>query len=219
MKNQLGAVLFDLDGVIVDTAKYHYLAWKKLADQEGIYFDEIINERLKGVSRMASLDIILERSGKSYSSAQKQAFAETKNNWYLEMIQQLTPSEILPGVIQFLSSLLRDGIKAAVCSASKSAAFIIEKLELNSYFNAIVGGKDVKNSKPDPEVFLVGSERLEIPPAGCLVIEDAAAGIEAAKRAGMKSLGIGSRDILANADVVYHNMTEFTLGDVKLLFE
>ncbi|HEX3045668.1 MAG TPA: beta-phosphoglucomutase [Bacillota bacterium] len=219
MKTQLGAVLFDLDGVIVNTAKYHYLAWKKLADQEEIYFDEAINERLKGVSRMASLEIILERSQKSYSSAQKEAFAETKNNWYLDMIQQLTPTEILPGVIEFLSSLLRDSIKSAVCSASKSAAFIIEKLELTKYFNTIVGGKDVKNSKPDPEVFLVGSERLEIPPAECLVIEDAAAGIEAAKRAGMKSLGIGSRVILANADMVYHDMTEFTLNDVKLLFE
>ncbi|MCL6588819.1 MAG: beta-phosphoglucomutase [Firmicutes bacterium] len=219
MKTKLEAVLFDLDGVIVDTAKYHYLAWKRLACREGIDFDETVNERLKGVSRMASLEIILEKSRKIYTAAEKEVLAGIKNNWYLEMIKQLTPAEILPGVIDFLESLRKDHIKAAVCSASKSAALIIKKLELTGYFDTIVSGNDVKNSKPDPEVFLVGSQRLNITPAGCLVIEDAAAGIEAARRAGMKSLGIGNKDILAAADAVYNDMTGFTLSDIKRLFD
>ncbi len=218
MKAQLKAILFDLDGVIVDTAKYHYLAWKKLADREGIYFDEKINERLKGVSRMASLEIILERSSRVYSEEEKHKMTEVKNGWYREMIGQLTPNEILPGVIEFLDSLKESGIKSAVCSASKSAAFIIEKLGISQYFDTIVGGQDVTKSKPDPEVFLIAAERLNVLPCECVVFEDAYAGLEGAKRAGMKALGLGDPEVLTNADVVYRDMTEVTLEKVMKLF-
>ncbi|HHV98915.1 MAG TPA: beta-phosphoglucomutase [Clostridiaceae bacterium] len=219
MKAQLKAILFDLDGVIVDTAKYHYLAWKKLADREGIYFDEKINERLKGVSRMASLEIILERSTRAYSEQEKLEMTEIKNNWYREMIEQLRPDEILPGVIDFLNSLKMNGIKCAICSASKSAAFIIDKLGITQYFDTIVGGQDITKSKPDPEVFLVAAERLNTLPAECVVFEDAYAGIEGAKRAGMKAVGLGDPNILTNADIVCKDMTEITLEKVMKLFQ
>jgi len=215
MNYELKAVLFDLDGVIVDTAKFHYLAWKKLADQNGIYFDEDINERLKGVSRLASLNIILEKSDKEYTDFEKEQMAEIKNNWYLEMIEQLKENDVLPGVIDFLESLKNAGIKTSICSASKSAQFIIEKLNLLDYFDTIVGGGDVKNSKPDPEVFLIASERLAISPSCCLVFEDAYAGIEAGKAAGMKTLGIGDKNLLINADVVYKDMTEVSLENIR----
>ena len=218
MRSELKAVLFDLDGVIVDTAKYHYLAWKKLADIEGIYFDEKINERLKGVSRDASLEIILERSKKEYSPEEKEKMTETKNNWYLEMIGQLNPEEVLPGVIDFLRSLQGYGVKSAICSASKSAEFIIAKLGLTDYFDTIVGGNHVSKSKPDPEVFLLASERLRIHPHDCVVFEDAYAGIEGANRAEMKALGLGNSSILTNADVVYENMKDLTIADVEALF-
>lgn len=218
MKTQLKAALFDLDGVIVDTAKYHYLAWKKLADREGIYFDERINERLKGISRMASLEIILERSSRNYSDEEKQKMAELKNSWYLEMIGRLKPDEILPGVIEFLNSLKVNGIKSAVCSASKSALFIIDKLGITKYFDTIVGGHDITKSKPDPEVFLIAAERLNVHPGECVVFEDAYAGIEGAKKAGMKTVGLGDPDVLTNADVVYRDMTEVTFEKVMALF-
>jgi len=219
MKTQLKAVLFDLDGIIVDTAKYHYLAWKKLADREGIYFDEKINERLKGVSRMASLNIILERSSRVYSEEEKQKMTEIKNNWYREMIGQLKPDEILPGVVDFLKSLKKHGIKSAICSASKSTTFIADKLGITEYFDTIVGRQDITKSKPDPEVFLVAAERLGVLPGECVVFEDAYAGLEGAKSAGMKALGLGDPDILTNADVVYKDMTEVKLNKVMGLFK
>lgn len=218
MKSQLKAVLFDLDGVIVDTARYHYLAWKRLADREGIYFDEEINERLKGVSRMASLEIILERSGRKYTTEERSEMAEVKNNWYLEMIGLLKPGEVLPGVVDFLEALKAGGIKSAVCSASKSAGFIVDRLGLAGYFDTVVGGSDVTRPKPDPEVFLLAAERLGVKPCECVVLEDAYAGIAGAKKGGMVAVGLGSPDILTNADVVYASMEALTLEDIKKLF-
>lgn len=214
----LKAVLFDLDGVIVDTAKYHYVAWKALADRLGIYFDEEINERLKGVSRMASLEIILERTDKEYSEAEKEAFATEKNDNYVGMVKQITPAEILPGVTDFLDALTEAGIRSSVCSASRSAGMIIDLLELNDFFDAVLGGSDVKKPKPDPEIFELARDRFGVCSAECLVVEDAYAGIEAAKNAKMKALGIGDERILSNADVVYPDMTGFQLEDVQALF-
>jgi len=214
----LKAVLFDLDGVIVNTAKYHYIAWKELADKLGIYFDEDINERLKGVSRMASLEIILERAEKKYSGIKKEAFADEKNSRYVAMVKQLTPSEILPGVLDFLNELNAAGIRCAVCSASKSAGMIIDLLELNDYFDAVFGGADVTKPKPDPEIFILAQTRFGLAPEECLVIEDAFAGIEAAQTAGMRTMGIGDEKILTNADVVYRDMTCFSLADVYEFF-
>ena len=214
----LKAVLFDLDGVIVDTAKYHYIAWKQLADKLGIYFDEEINERLKGVSRMASLEIILERSRQKFSDEEKEVLATAKNNRYVAMVENITPAEILPGVMAFLQELKEAGVKSAVCSASKSAGMIIDLLELNGYFDAVLGGADVSRPKPDPEIFTLARDRFGLSSADCLVVEDAFAGIEAAKNAGMKALGIGDKTILTNAVVVYRDMTCFTLNDAQNLF-
>jgi beta-phosphoglucomutase len=214
----LKAVLFDLDGVIVDTAKYHYIAWKQLADKLGIYFDEEINERLKGVSRMASLEIILERSSKTYTEEEKEALATEKNDQYVSMVKRITPAEILPGVTVFLQSLKEAGIKSAVCSASKSAGMIIDLLDLNDFFDAVLGGADVTRPKPDPEIFTLARDRFGLTSDECLVVEDAFAGIEAAKNAGMKALGIGDKTILTNAVVVYRDMTDFTLEDAQKLF-
>jgi beta-phosphoglucomutase len=203
MSNAWKAGLFDLDGVIVDTAKYHYLAWKALADGLGIEFNTEINERLKGVSRMASLDIILEKSPKSFSPAEKEAMAEKKNNNYVEMIKRLQPDEILEGIPAFLDSLRAQGIKTAICSASKNADIILERLGLKSKFDTVVGGNDVSKSKPDPEVFLLAAKRFNVPPSECLVFEDAAAGVQAAKAGGMKAVGIGDPSQLGAADLVY----------------
>jgi beta-phosphoglucomutase len=214
----LKAVLFDLDGVIVDTAKYHYIAWKQLADKLGIYFDEEINERLKGVSRMASLEIILERSSKTYTEEEKEALATEKNDQYVSMVKRITPAEILPGVTDFLQELKDAGIKSAVCSASKSAGMIIDLLDLNDFFDAVLGGADVSRPKPDPEIFTLARDKFGLTSDECLVVEDAYAGIEAAKNAGMKALGIGDKTILTNAVVVYRDMTGFTLEDAQKLF-
>ena len=215
MPTPLQAALFDLDGVIVDTAKYHYLAWKALANHEGIDFDEKFNERLKGVSRMASLDIILEKASRAYSAAEKDALADKKNKQYVEMIKALKPDEILPGIPAFLEALRKGGIKTAICSASKNADMILERLELKSRFDTIVGGNDVSKSKPDPEVFLVAAKRLKIDNANCLVFEDALAGVEAAKSAGMKAVGIGDAKQLSIADLVYSNTGLLNLDEIK----
>jgi len=215
MSKQLQAVLFDLDGVIVDTAKYHYLAWKMIADQEGIPFDEHINERLKGVSRMASLDIILEKGKRVYSEQEKLKLAQVKNDAYVEMIGKLKPEEILPGVKNFLVALRDAGIKRAICSASKNAVMILDRLELTQFFDTIVSGNDTSRSKPDPEVFTMAAERFKLSPANCLVVEDAFAGVQGAKAGGMQALGIGDAKVLHNADMVYSSTALFNLAEIK----
>jgi len=215
MSQPIKAALFDLDGVIVDTAKYHYLAWKKLAEELGLPFDEHTNERLKGVSRMASLEIILESSQKQYTQAEKDAMAERKNANYVEMIKGLKPEEVLPGMPKFLKDLRAAGIKTSICSASKNAVMILENLQLIGEFDTIVSGNDTTRSKPDPQVFQIASERLGIGPDHCVVFEDAFAGVEAAKAAKMRAVGIGSDKVLTNADVVYSETGQVTLTSVK----
>lgn len=215
MSQPIKAALFDLDGVIVDTAKYHYLAWKKLAEGLGLPFDEHTNERLKGVSRMASLEIILESSPKQYTQAEKDAMAESKNANYVEMIKGLKPEEVLPGMPKFLKDLRGAGIKTSICSASKNAVMILENLQLIGEFDTIVSGNDTTRSKPDPEVFQIASDRLGIGPAECVVFEDAFAGVEAGKAAKMRTVGIGSAQVLHNADVVYGDTSQVTLASVK----
>ena len=185
------AVIFDLDGVIVTTDNCHYQAWKRMADEEGINFDRAINERLRGVSRMESLAIILEESAKPLLEQEKQDLAARKNRYYCEMIRKLTPRDIMPGVMEVLAALKRDGVKVAIGSSSKNASLILRRLELDSYFDAIVDGNDIGNSKPDPEVFLLAAEKMGVTPHDCIVVEDADAGIEAAKAGAMQVLGIG----------------------------
>lgn len=189
---ELKAVIFDLDGVIVSTDEYHYQAWKRLTGEEGIYFDRAINERLRGISRMESLEIILERSPKTYTIDEKNSLATRKNQYYRELLHNLTPEEILPGVRSLLDELKKEGIKIAVGSSSKNTPLILKQIGLDSYFDAVVDGNDIKRSKPDPEVFLLAAQRLGIPPENCLVVEDAEAGIQAALAGGMSVLGVGS---------------------------
>lgn len=212
---QLKAALFDLDGVIVDTARYHFQAWGQIAKDQGIPFDEHTNERLKGVSRMASLDIILEKGARKYSDAEKLALAQLKNDNYVRMIGTLTPADILPGVGAFLAELRGAGVKTAICSASKNAVMILERLGLLPSFDTVVSGNDTTRSKPDPEVFLIAAERFGLGGASCLVFEDAFAGIQGAKAAGMLAVGIGKLEILHNADLVYTGTAQLSLSDIR----
>ena len=185
------AVIFDLDGVICFTDKYHYQAWKALADRLGIYFDEVINNRLRGVSRMASLDIILERAQKSYTQEEKDAFAAEKNATYVELLQQMSPADLSDEVKGTLDALREGGYKLAIGSSSKNTKLILSRLGLGDFFDAISDGTNITRSKPDPEVFLMAAEMLSLPPEECLVVEDAKAGIQAAHAGGFRSAGIG----------------------------
>jgi beta-phosphoglucomutase len=211
------ACIFDLDGVIVDTAKYHYLAWKRLADQLGIIFNEDINERLKGVSRMDSLEIILELSKKSFTNEQKEEFASRKNKWYVEYISRMTPSEILPGSFEFISEIKKSNLKVAIGSASKNTPMILERVGLNGLFDAVADGNIVKKAKPDPEVFVKAAEMLNVNNDECVVFEDAAAGVKAALNAGMKCVGIGSQKILREAHLIISGLGEMNMEKLNSL--
>ena len=199
------AVIFDLDGVIVSTDDCHYRAWKKMADEEGIYFDREINNRLRGVSRMASLEIVLEKANREYSEKEKQEMAERKNNYYKELICELTPNDILTGVTEKLDELKENGIKIAIGSSSKNTPIILKQIGLDSYFDAVSDGNNITHSKPDPEVFLKAAEMLNIAPEDCMIVEDADAGIEAGKRADMKTLAVQGAN---GADFKAKNLAE-----------
>lgn len=186
------AVIFDLDGVIVTTDDCHYTAWKKMADDEGIYFDRKINERLRGVSRMQSLEIVLEKSDKAYTEQEKLALAAKKNAYYVDLIQKLTPHDVLGGVTENLKTLKEHGIKIAIGSSSKNTPIILNRIGLADYFDAVSDGNNIKKSKPDPEVFLKAAEMLNIAPENCMIVEDADAGIEAGRRAEMKTFALGN---------------------------
>jgi beta-phosphoglucomutase len=207
--------IFDLDGVIVDTAKYHYLAWKRLAAELGFEFSEKNNERLKGVSRMQSLEILLEVGGLTFDNDTKLKLAEKKNNWYVEYISKIDESEILPGAEDFIKALKENGIKVALGSASKNSMTILRNIKLAGSFDAIIDGTKVSKAKPDPEVFLLGAQELGLKPEECVVFEDAEAGIEAAKRGGMKAIGIGSPEILKKADRIIPGFMDVTIDIVK----
>ena len=190
MKFEKEAVIFDLDGVICVTDKFHYQAWKTLADRLGIYFDEEINNRLRGVSRMASLDIILERSPVEYTAHEKSAMATEKNDIYRELLKTMSPTDLTDEVWNTLLELRSRGYKLAIGSSSKNTKFILDQLGLGVFFDAVADGTDIIRSKPDPEVFLKAAEKLRISPEVCAVVEDAKAGIEAAKAGGMTALAL-----------------------------
>lgn len=202
MIKEMQAAIFDLDGVIVDTAKYHYLAWKRLANQLGFDFTEKDNERLKGVSRMRSLEILLEIGGLQADEANRQAMAEQKNTWYVEYIGRMQASEILPGVVDYIGFIQQKGVKTALASASMNAPLILERLRIAPLFDVVVNSAEVLNPKPDPEIFTRAAESLGISPENCVVFEDAEAGVEAARRAGMGSVGVGRPEVLKEADMV-----------------
>jgi beta-phosphoglucomutase len=211
--------IFDLDGVIVDTAKYHYIAWKALANELGFDFTESDNERLKGVSRMRSLDILLEIGGIELGEDKKHELADRKNKIYLEYIYKMTPNEILPGAETFIKELKSNKIKIALGSASKNATFILDKLHLTPLFDVIVDGNMVANAKPDPEVFVKGADLIGISPNECVVFEDAESGVEAAIIGGMKCIGIGDLSILKNAHAVIPGLTGFDLNTLVKILE
>lgn len=212
---EIKACLFDLDGVIVDTAKFHYLAWRRLCNEMGFDFTEEDNEQLKGVSRVASLEILLKLGGVEKTQAEKDEMCVKKNDWYLEYVEKMDSSEVLPGVLEFLADLKKEGIRIALGSASKNARPILEKIGVIDEFDAIVDGTHVEKAKPDPEVFLLGAEKLGVKPEECIVFEDAAAGIEAAKAGGMQCVGIGAQDVLGKADIVISNTTGLIWSQIK----
>lgn len=209
------ACIFDLDGVVVDTAKYHFIAWRALADELGFEFTLEDNERLKGVSRMQSLEILLEIGGLQFTDQEKEEMAARKNALYVSYIEKMTPEEILPGVEQFLQELRKNKIKIALGSASKNAPMILERIGLTALFDSVIDGNSITEAKPNPEVFLKGAESLGADPKHCVVFEDAIAGIEAARNAGMRCVGIGQPDTLGMADLVIPGFQDFTVAELK----
>jgi beta-phosphoglucomutase len=201
-------IIFDLDGVITDTAIHHYHSWKKIAAGFGLELTHAMNEQLKGVSRKESLEKIAGWANVSLTEQEKSRLLEEKNQHYLQLIDDLSASDILPGVTDFLENMKVNGLRAAVGSSSKNAKFILEKLHLLGDFQEIVDGTMVKNTKPDPEVFLQAAQLLGLTPQQCLVIEDAPAGVIAGKRAGMKVVGIGSPRMLPEANICLDSLED-----------
>ncbi|TVZ25310.1 beta-phosphoglucomutase [Gillisia sp. Hel_I_86] len=215
--NKIKGVIFDLDGVIVDTAKFHFLAWKKLANGLGFDFTELQNEELKGVSRVRSLEKILEWGNTSLSEDEFREKMAVKNDNYLSYITTLTSEDILPGVSKIIDFLSEENIPIALGSASKNARPILKKTGLLEKFQAIVDGNDVSKAKPDPEVFNIAAEKIGVAPENCLVFEDSVAGVQAANIAGMISVGIGEKEVLHEADYIFSSFEEIEEEFLKKL--
>ncbi|SKC61405.1 beta-phosphoglucomutase [Ohtaekwangia koreensis] len=205
------AVIFDLDGVIVDTARYHFLAWKRLADELGIKFTEEDNERLKGVSRIRSMEILMELGGITLSQYEKEKLANKKNTWFVDYVERMIPEEIYSGVRVLIEKLKERGIHIALASSSKNARTVLHLLHIQNLFEVVTDGTMITHSKPDPEIFLLAAEKLGIDPKDCLVFEDAEAGIEGALAAGMLCVGIGSQEQLFKAHKVIRHTGDFTM--------
>ncbi|HET7087853.1 MAG TPA: beta-phosphoglucomutase [Anaerolineae bacterium] len=206
------AFIFDLDGVITDTAEYHYRGWKRLADEEGLPFTREDNEHLRGVSRRESLMLILK--GRVYPEDKLQEMMERKNRYYLDYIKDITPRDLLPGAKELLEEIRAAGLKIALGSASKNAGEVIDRLGIRSLFDAISDGYSVARQKPAPDLFLHAAAQLGSPPSECVVVEDAAAGIEAAKAGGFRSVGLGPVERVGSADAVFPNLTGVHLSDL-----
>ncbi|HJO95785.1 MAG TPA: beta-phosphoglucomutase [Victivallales bacterium] len=209
---KINTVIFDLDGVITDTAEFHFLAWKRVSQEENLYFDKSINENLKGVSRIDSLKIILNKNNREITAEKLKKLSERKNIYYLELINTVTPENLLPGICRILKFFKNKNINIALGSASKNARLVLNKLKIFDYFDLIGDGNCVINSKPAPDIFLYCAKQLGVFPENCIVIEDAEAGIEAAKQAGMKTVGIGSREKLNKADYIYFSPADIDLN-------
>lgn len=206
------AAIFDLDGVIVDTAHYHFIAWQRLAKELGVNFTEQENERLKGVSRMQSLEIILQLGNITLPESKKIELADKKNAWFVEYIKAIKPDEIFPGVREMLKKIKAQGIKVGLASSSKNADTVITLLQIKDAFDTIVDGTMITHTKPDPEIFLLAAKRLGVAPADCLVFEDAEAGVEAALAAGMQCVGVGSADQLGKAHYLVKSTADFDMA-------
>ncbi|GEQ33959.1 beta-phosphoglucomutase [Marinilactibacillus psychrotolerans] len=211
-------LVLDLDGVITDTAEYHYLAWKSLAEKIGIDIDRTFNEQLKGISRIESLELILEHGGKdqSYSEEEKEMLAGKKNDEYKTFIERITPADLCPGMEKLLLDAKEAGLALSVASASKNASTILEQLQVKDQFTGVVDPNSLKNGKPNPEIFYKGAELLGLSPAECIGIEDAEAGIDAINDAGMFSVGVGSKESMKAANYFVENTEEL---DLKKMIE
>lgn len=213
MSTRFKAVIFDLDGVITDTAHYHFLAWKRLADSVDAPFDEAFNEQLKGVDRMGSLELILARAPRTYTLDEKRALADAKNGHYQELIATMTPGDLLPGALRALEEVRAAGLKIGLASVSRNAFTVLDRLGIRDRFDDVVDAATVVNGKPDPEIFLTAAAHLGVDPKDCLGVEDAAAGVASIKDAGMFAVGVGSPDVLHRADRVIPSMAAFRLTD------
>ena len=203
---------------MVSTDEYHYRSWQKLSAEEGFdFFDHEFNHKFRGVARMECVEIITHASGKSYTPEQKQELADRKNRYFAESLSSVTTEALLPGALAALRELRNRGIKTAVASNSRNAVTIIKQVKIEHLLDVIVDGYQIENSKPDPEVFLLAAKKVRTPPALCLVIEDAVAGIESARRAGMKALGIGTKERLPNADVVVPDLSAISVDELLRL--
>jgi beta-phosphoglucomutase len=211
------ACIFDLDGVIVDTAHYHFLAWKRLASELNIDLTEEINERLKGVSRMHSLDIILSLGGITLSQHEKENLANKKNSWFVDYLERMAPEEIFPGVKQLIKELRAAGVSVGLASSSKNAKTVIQLLHIQNEFDTVVDGTMITHSKPHPEIFLLAASKLGVDPKDCLVFEDAEAGVEAALAAGMRCVGVGSPYQLGKANKVIKTTGDFKISGLREL--
>jgi beta-phosphoglucomutase len=205
------AVIFDLDGVITDTAHYHFLAWKRLADSQDVAFDAAFNEHLKGIDRMGSLDLILASSPRQYTEAEKLALAEQKNLHYQQLIETMSANNLLPGALETLMKVRSAGLKVGLASVSKNAFTVLERLGITGDFDYVVDAARIANGKPDPEIFLKAAAELGVLPVDCLGVEDAVAGVAAIKSAGMFALGIGRPEVLTQADLVIAGLDQFDL--------
>ncbi|WP_313636634.1 beta-phosphoglucomutase [Paenibacillus sp.] len=214
---EIQALIFDLDGVITDTAKYHYEAWKQLAEELGIHFDLEFNEQLKGIDRMASLEKILSQlpdGGSSFTLEQKQEWAERKNNNYQGLIQSVDESEILPGILELFHDLKQAGIPIGLASASRNAGTLLRQLKVESYIHVIADPESVAHGKPAPDIFLKAAEALGVDPRYCVGVEDAEAGVQAIKSAGMFAVGVGDAEILSKADYIVPETSKLSLSDI-----
>jgi beta-phosphoglucomutase len=207
---QLRGVIFDLDGVITDTAEYHYRAWKRLADEEGIPFDRHANEQLRGISRRESLMLILQ--GRTFPEEHIQEMMQRKNGYYLDLVKEISPRDLLPGARELLEEIHRSGRKTALGSASKNAGEVLERLGIRELFDAVSDGYSVQRQKPAPDLFLHAASQLELPPVECVVVEDAAAAIEAARAGGFRTVGMGPKQRVGSADVVLPSLEGVHLG-------
>lgn len=216
MKKIFG-VIFDLDGVIVSTDRYHRMAWQQLADKLGLPFTEEQAQATRGVDRMSSLAVVLGAHASEYTDEQKLAFATEKNEVYKELIKQITPEDALPGVDALLTSLKAHGVPMAIGSASKNAMPVLESMKIADRFDAVVTGYDFTKGKPAPDVFLTAAKRLGLPPEDCVVFEDAAAGVEAAHAGGMKAVGVGNPQIVAKAEKIIGTLADITFEEIAAL--
>lgn len=218
-KYSIDAVVFDLDGVITDTAHYHFLAWKQLAEELGIKIDKAFNERLKGISRMDSLELILQEGNRQddFTFSEKEALATKKNLHYCEFLKELTPDDVLPGILDLLADIKEEGLPIGLASVSKNAVTVLKALELENAFDFCADAAKINNSKPDPEIFLTACEGLNVMPQRCIGIEDAEAGVSAIKSAGMYAVGVGST--LKSADYLVNKPEELNWSEIKESFE